>query len=388
GERDDGKGGTFFWELVLGNPAFLIGQGNTNGSLFGATDIQVRPAPRNGDGPDPAEDEIVLAAFGGARDDGLFISANGGGRWFQVFDESGASDDELHRIDTPAQGRMTIAFGPRQSGPDDGVVYVLMARNGDTFGMPEAALDIPFGAVINVFGADMEDLVVDRDTDDDTIILDVRLPFEPRLDLDDTDPLNPLNPLLLSNPLISGVCRPDGVFTPRLSQGWYDNIIAVDPADENVVWVGGIDLFRSDDAGVSFGLASYWYLENNLDLNPMDEEYLDRYVHADQHAIVFHPGYDGVTNTVVFVTNDGGIFKTENARAGTHPVGCIEFEDVDPVPDDDVFDYRVLPGSLPEVLWESLNNGYEVTQFYHGDTGTTTAPNGRDMFVGGTQDNG
>ena len=39
------------------------------------------------------------------------------------------------------------------------------------------------------------------------------------------------------------------------------------------------------------------------------------YAHADQHAIVFHPQYDGNTNRTMFVGNDGGLFKTTNARA-------------------------------------------------------------------------
>jgi hypothetical protein len=44
------------------------------------------------------------------------------------------------------------------------------------------------------------------------------------------------------------------------NQGWYDNAIApfrVDPANPNIVFVGGIDLFRSDDGGVNWGLASH-----------------------------------------------------------------------------------------------------------------------------------
>jgi len=57
-----------------------------------------------------------------------------------------------------------------------------------------------------------------------------------------------------------------------------DNVIAVDPVDSNVVWVGGVDLFRSDDGGLSWGHASRW------DRSPV--------VHADQHVIVFHPSYD------------------------------------------------------------------------------------------------
>ncbi len=368
GELEDGKGNTFFWELVLGNPLFLHGTNNANGSLLGATDVAVRPAPKAGD-PDPVEDEIVLAAFGGIQDDGLFITANGGDTWYQVFDESGASEDEVHRIDTSAQGRMTIAFGPRADSFNGECVYVCMSRNGDTSGVPDAALSIPFGAVLDIFMADMDNLEIDRDSDDN--ITGIHLPFDPRLDLSTGGP--ELNPLLLSNPLFSGVCG--GTISPTENQGWYDNIIAVDPADEDTVWVGGVDLFRSDDGGVSFGAASYWYLAD-ADLDAADEGFRDRYMHADQHAIVFNPDYDGVDNTTMYVTNDGGIYRTNNANAPVVQTGCIEFGGTEGT--------SIIPESISDVEWESLNNGYAVTQFYHGDTAAGT----RDIVVGGAQDNG
>ena len=61
------------------------------------------------------------------------------------------------------------------------------------------------------------------------------------------------------------------------NQGWYDNVIAVDPLDPNRVWAGGIDLFRSDDGGVNWGAAGYWWFTKGVD---------PEYHHADQHGIV------------------------------------------------------------------------------------------------------
>lgn len=169
-----------------------------------------------------------------------------------------------------------------------------------------------------------------------------------------------LNTLLLSNPVIANLeeCGfgADDLF---FNQGWYDNVIAVDPKDPNRVWVGGIDLFRSDDAGKSWGLASYWWAFN-------DTGNARSYAHADQHAIVFHPGYNGTTNRILYVGSDGGIFRTSNARAATARGPQA------------VCDPEATPFS-----WVNLNNGYAVTQFYHG----TPYPDGTAYF-GGTQDNG
>lgn len=148
-----------------------------------------------------------------------------------------------------------------------------------------------------------------------------------------------------------------GPFEQHVTMGWYCNVIAVDPVDPNRVWAGGVDLFRSDDGGRTWGIASYWWAEEEPSLP---------YVHADQHAIVFHPRYDGVTNKTVYFGNDGGVFRTDDANArvvyGRDAV-CLDDQ--------------------AETTFVSLNNNYGVTQFYHG----AVFPDGR-RFIGGTQDNG
>jgi len=171
-----------------------------------------------------------------------------------------------------------------------------------------------------------------------------------------TDPTK-LNTVLLSNPVVAfqSNCNPGGS-NSFLNQGWYDNIIAVDPADSNRVWAGGVDLFRSDDGGASWGIASYWWA-------PKTDPH---YAHADQHGIVFHPQYNGTSNRIMYVTNDGGIFRTDNAGAATAK-GIAAPCDT----------------NNTQVIWTSLNNDYGVTQFYHG----LPYPSGV-TFVGGTQDNG
>lgn len=170
------------------------------------------------------------------------------------------------------------------------------------------------------------------------------------------DPV-PINNILLTNPRFAytacvGSSR--GLF----NQGWYDQVITVDPADSNRVWVGGIDLFRSDDGGQNFGAASYWWAEMG---DPL-------YAHADQHVIAFHPQYNGTTNKTMFVANDGGIFRTSDARAGLATTV------------DQICGFSVAPN---QTTWTELNTNYITTQFYHG----IAFPNGN-TYMGGTQDNG
>ncbi|MBI3759153.1 MAG: hypothetical protein HY269_05295 [Deltaproteobacteria bacterium] len=66
--------------------------------------------------------------------------------------------------------------------------------------------------------------------------------------------------------------------------------------------------------------------------------------------MVFHPQYNGASNQTLFVATDGGIFRTDNARASTL-LGAIG---------------ATGPGNPTNSAgaWTPLNNSYAVTQFY------------------------
>jgi photosystem II stability/assembly factor-like uncharacterized protein len=124
-------------------------------------------------------------------------------------------------------------------------------------------------------------------------------------------------------------------------QGWYDNAIwAGDPTDAELVIVGGVDLFRSTDAGRT--------------LTPITQWWDPRSAHADHHVIVSHPRYDGTSNLTAFFGNDGGIYRADNVRSVSPVAG-----------------------------WAALNNTLAITQFY-GVAGSSTSG----TLIGGAQDNG
>ncbi|MGH9838077.1 MAG: hypothetical protein ACREEM_04760, partial [Blastocatellia bacterium] len=145
-------------------------------------------------------------------------------------------------------------------------------------------------------------------------------------------------------------------------QSWYDLALAVDPVDADRVWAGSIDVVRSDDGGANWGAAAFAYdaTGGNFVYGRPNQ------LHPDQHFFVFHPQYNGTTNQQLFIGNDGGIWRTSNARAAVS-TGPRAYCD----------------SSANKVLWEPLNNGYAVTQFYHG----SVYPDGK-TYLGGTQDNG
>ena len=287
------------WSVVLSNPEYIATPPTTNGSVVGCTDLVVRA--------DKSPD-VLFAAFGSSEADGLFRSLTGGNTW-QPY---GVSSN---------QGRMSIALAPS----DNDVMYILMADNGS---------GAPLGQLVNVFRS-----------------VDGGNSFTAQVDFGSLT-----GPWLLSNLILATGCIPGGVY----SQGWYDNVIAVDPIDPDIVWVGGVDLFRSVDGGQNFEIAGYSIFYQSVPLPPY-------YIHPDNHAIVFHPQYDGTSNQTMYVGNDGGVFRTQNARAATSLEDC-------PLPPDQ---------PLPAIVWQNLNNGYAVTQFYHGDSARDS-----DVYIGGCQDNG
>jgi len=164
------------------------------------------------------------------------------------------------------------------------------------------------------------------------------------------------NTLLFTNPRGASDDICNGGTKTWENQGYYDNIIAVDPTNSDVVWVAGIDVFRSDDGGHNWGIAGFWeWAALAQGLGP----------HADNHMIVFDPGYDGVNNQTMYITNDGGIYETDNALGAT-ATGPL----------------AACPPWSTNVFWYNLNNGYAVTQFYHG----SVYPGGA-AYLGGAQDN-
>ncbi len=116
-------------------------------------------------------------------------------------------------------------------------------------------------------------------------------------------------------------------------QGWYDLAIGVSPEDEDELYVSGIHVWKSQDAGQNWELQNYWVWD--------DQEY--PYVHADNHTIDFYHGN-------LYCGGDGGIFFSED--------------------DGETF--------------ENLSFGLSISQFYR----LGTHPTEEDVVIGGLQDNG
>ncbi|MBI3118659.1 MAG: hypothetical protein HYZ00_08245, partial [Candidatus Hydrogenedentes bacterium] len=302
------NGGQSWNELIRNN-----GSGGSNGSVvrtgIGFSDIELRS--------DLAAD-ILVANNGSFISDGIYRSIDGGATWNRVLNRAGI-------------GRSDIAIAPS----NQSIMYALTADNTNQH------------RLLNVFkstdgGANWQSQIPGG--------------FDQRN----------ADWLLLSNPIVANLQPCFGSGDAIISQGWYDNIIAVAPHNPNIVFAGGIDLMRSDDGGATWGLISYWWISATN----------SAFTHADQHTIVFHPGWNGTSNQILYAGNDGGIFRTNNAL-GTRSGGSGGAPNIDGV----CFNAPSLPTAVD---WLSLNNAFRITQFYNG----RPFPPGEDGFFGGAQDNG
>lgn len=134
-------------------------------------------------------------------------------------------------------------------------------------------------------------------------------------------------------------------------QSFYDLVIKADPQDDNTLYIGGIDLFKSTNGGANWTQISKWSNNNNMAALQVST------VHADQHAIVFNPYNNYGTGQMLF-GNDGGIYYAANKAT----IGATNG-------------------------FAARNTRYNVTQFYSATLSPVVTPANEEILAG-AQDNG
>ncbi|MFL5738742.1 MAG: hypothetical protein ACJ75B_00885, partial [Flavisolibacter sp.] len=94
---------------------------------------------------------------------------------------------------------------------------------------------------------------------------------------------------------------PTGVLN---NQGWYNITLAINPSNSHEFLIGGLDLYKSSDDGISANTRmSYWISFNNTQVP---------YVHADHHFMQWRK--IGVEDRIL-IAGDGGIFLSRDGGA-------------------------------------------------------------------------
>ncbi len=112
-------------------------------------------------------------------------------------------------------------------------------------------------------------------------------------------------------------------------QGTYDLAIVADGNVRDKVYVGGINMWGTNDGGATWDGMSYWL------------PYFGEYLHADQHQFKYH----ALTNTY-FVSNDGGLYRTHNPVIGSWANANSD------------------PNYHWPTHWKFLGSGMQISSFY------------------------
>ena len=137
--------------------------------------------------------------------------------------------------------------------------------------------------------------------------------------------------------------KPGGsTFDYTSGQAWYAQAAAVSPTDPDVLYVGGLDIYRTTNASAAtptWTKKSAWNVATTA----------TTYVHADHHVFLFLPG----SGTQAISASDGGLAYTATAAAAT-------------------------------TTFAQRNTNFNVTQFY----AVAMHPTNYNYFLAGAQDNG
>ncbi len=79
-------------------------------------------------------------------------------------------------------------------------------------------------------------------------------------------------------------------------QAWYDLALAADPVNPDVIFAGGVNVWKSTNGGTNWSINSHWYGGCNVPA-----------VHADCHFLAYSP-----VNGYLYAGNDGGCYFTGN----------------------------------------------------------------------------
>ncbi|TND10121.1 MAG: glycosyl hydrolase [Bacteroidetes bacterium] len=144
-------------------------------------------------------------------------------------------------------------------------------------------------------------------------------------------------------------------------QSWYDHGLGVSPTNQDVVVVGGVNVWRSTNGGTGWTLHAHWTGSGAP------------YVHADIHDITFQPG----SSTTYYISNDGGVAKTTNTGTNWTDVSA-NMAIAQP--------YRIGLSASTANLWLTghQDNG---TNRYNGTYAEVMGGDGMDCFIDRTNNN-
>lgn len=147
------------------------------------------------------------------------------------------------------------------------------------------------------------------------------------------------------------------VFGPN-KQGWYDNVIAVDPENKNRIYMGGVVLATWDN------IDGFREIANTVDL-----PWNTGFIHADKHIITFNMNTKPAT---MIVGSDGGLYFSQDRNVWTPRNRGLTTLQL----------YNVAANSLGYITGGSQDNGTNLINFVGNAQGGKPSRNGIEILGG------
>ncbi|OFX83391.1 MAG: hypothetical protein A2W99_11710 [Bacteroidetes bacterium GWF2_33_16] len=282
GDRDGGS----VWTLSGGNsddnPSIGVLKSTDGGANWSSTGLSWTNSDEKLIGRlliHPSNPQILIAG----ASDGIYKTTNGGSSWTKVHTTNYVIDMEFK------PGDPTVIYASTQK--YNGASILKSTNSGDTWSTVYAFGSGSYRTDIAVTPADPTHLyVVVANTSGGLSGV-----FKSR-DSGGTF-VQTFNGTVLNHSLLGYYSDGSGSNT---GQGSYDLALAVAPNDTNIIFLGGINTWKSINGGYSWLINNMWTSYYTYNLSGAPE------VHADKHVLKFY------NNSTLFEGNDGGIYKSTN----------------------------------------------------------------------------
>ncbi len=331
------------WTHVFGGSTGVTTINSTNGQTFvhGQFNVNDIKAWNNGGstvvfaavGANPFQFTGIDPTFIGAFEYGLYKSTDGGANWSLISNDvpSTTHPYEINDIEIAANNSIWVSTRNNVFGSGGGTI--LTSTDGTTFNLKYNIAN----------GRRTQIAVSSTNVGTFYVLAQVGSSITPVTILKTTDSFANVSVITPPSDADTDISAKD--FTR--GQAFYDLLLEVNPLNDAIAYVGGIDLFRTANSGNSWSQISKWSNNNALSGLSISK------VHADMHTLVFNPG----SPNKAAIGNDGGVYYAQTLSGA----------------------------SISKTAISERNNNYNVTQFYKGAIGQSVSS---EMLLGGAQDNG
>jgi len=320
--------GSGIWKSIDGGETWLQLESTANGELFDAINrIVIDPEDENtllvcsnGFTSHLGPNSTANGPFGRDRKSGIFRSSDGGLSWTQVFDsdaEFGTNrDNRVQQIIADPQDFDILYASVNEVGVIKSVDGGLSWEVKGMFYNP-SVVGIPGGNGFGLEGISGRSELAVSPSDPNRLYASVERPQGEASDLYMSMDAGENWTEVFDQGSDPNWFEESGGLTR--DAGWFDNTITVHPFNENIVFVGGVNIYRltiSPENGTRTSVPSAWWNTNNQGI---------AILHPDHHWLTTIKHSEGDGTFTLLNSNDGGIGLSEDGGITWRQIGNSRF---------------------------------------------------------------